>query len=264
MREVEELIITTELNHNYAAMLNNHDEQRVIIKVMSEEDLLQKDLLKVFISLKKEYGLNNFAILLPRECEKEEYINTFVENSIDFFFLHMANNWVTLHYLIGLKVSDIYITEALGFEIDKASKICHDNNVTVRIFPNVAQKELPPYDILSFFIRPEDIDFYDQYVDVCEFFYKDITQQPVYYKIYAKDKQWFGELQEIIIGLEQSIDSRHIVKQFAEVRSHCGMRCLKGTPCQLCYHALDLAQTLKKAGLIIDNSKEEITDDKYI
>ena len=45
-------------------------------------------------------------------------------------------------------------------------------------------------------VRPEDIDFYSQYVDVCEFF-GNMEQVPILLKIYKEDKKWFdGEVAE--------------------------------------------------------------------
>lgn len=258
MNKVDELMIMTSENHNYGNFIKNHLNQRIIIKVIDTKDLLEeRNLYKVFIALKRELNLTNFAILLPSECEKKEYIEPLKDAEIDFFFFHLADSWVKLNYLIKLGVSDIYITESIGFDIARAGEYAHTNNVKIRAFPNVAQKEVPVYDIYSFFIRPEDIPIYDPYIDVCEFFWKAKTnEQSVYYKIYAIDKQWFGELQEIIIGLNQSIDSRHIVKQFAETRCHCRQRCLSGDICHICDRVLDLAGILKKAGIIIDNSKK--------
>lgn len=258
MKDADELIILTSENHNYGEFIKKRPNQRIIIRVMDEEDILDnKNLLKIFIALKQELNLDNFAVMLPQTCEQEKYIAPLKEAGIDYFFFNLADSWIKLRYLIQLGVSDVYITEALGFDLERASDFAHKNGAKVRTYPNVAQEEIPIYDIYSFFIRPEDIPIYENYIDVCEFFWKTkISEQPVYYKIYAIDKKWFGELQEIIVGLKQSIDSRYIVKQFAETRCHCKQRCLSGGTCRMCDRVLDLAGTLKKVGIIIDNSKK--------
>lgn len=258
MNDVDELIIPTSENHRYDIFIKNRPNQRIIIKVIDEKDLIEnRNLLKVFIALKKDVKLDNFALLLPQSCEQEEYIQQLQDAKIDYFFFDLANSWIKLRYLIHLGVSDVYITESLGFDIERASEFAHKNNVKIRTFPNVAQESVPLYDIYSFFIRPEDIPTYDKYIDVCEFFVKARErEQSVYYKIYAIDKQWFGELKEIIIGLKQPIDSRHILKQFAETRKSCKQRCLSGGSCRVCDRTLELAGTLKEAGIIIDNSKK--------
>lgn len=263
MKDVDELMILTSENHNYGEFIKKRPNQRIIIKVIEENDLLEgRKLYKVFLALKQELGLTNFAILLPQACEQEQYIKPLKDAGINYFFFNLANSWLKLRYLIQLGVSDVYITEALGFDLERAGEFAHKNEVKVRTYPNVAQEELPLYDIYSFFIRPEDIETYEPYVDVCEFFWKaKVSEQSVYYKIYAIDKKWFGELQEIILGLKQPIDSRYIIKQFSETRRHCRQRCFSGGACRICDRVLDLAGTLKKAGIIIDNSKQKNTHD---
>ena len=131
-------------------------------------------------------------------------------------------------------------------------KILSDNKVSIRTFPNVAQKDVKNYDIYSFFIRPEDIDFYSQYIDVCEFFLDGIKNSETYYKIYAQDKKWFGDISEIIIGLTDRVDSRAIIGQFAKSRVKCGQKCLKGEPCNHCEKIVQLSELLIKANLLID------------
>ena len=42
---------------------------------------------------------------------------------------------------ISLGVSDIYIGEDLGFELDKVSKIAKEHNIQIRTFPNIVQTQ---------------------------------------------------------------------------------------------------------------------------
>ena len=234
MDEVDELIIETTENHNYGSFISKHPNQRIIIKLMNKNHLTEKGLLKVFVALKQEMNLNNFAILLPRECENVEDITPFKDAGIDYFFIDMANTWLKLRAQAEFGVSDIYITEALGFDMVEVGKFCHNRNIKTRTFPNIAQQELPIYDLHSFFIRPEDIATYDDSLDVCEFYFKEkLTEQS-----------------------KQPIDSRYIIKQFAEARIDCRLRCLRTGACRICDRCLELGGTLKKAGLIIDNSKK--------
>lgn len=257
INEVDELMIATTENHNYGSFISEHPNQRIIIKLMEKDHLIEKNLLKVFLALKQERKLTNFAILLPRECENIDDIKPFKDAGIDYLFIDTANTWLKLHAQADFGVSDVYITEALGFDIAAVSEFCHSKGIKTRTFPNIAQQELPIFDIYSFFIRPEDIPIYEKYIDVCEFFHKErVTEQSVYYKIYAKDKKWFGDLRDIIIGLKQPIDSRYIVKQFAEARTTCRLRCLRTNDCRICNKCLELGDTLKEAGLIIDNSQK--------
>ena len=84
----------------------------------------------------------------------------------------------------------MYIAEMMGFELEYIIKKTKELGVQIRVFPNVAQAARKNTSgLLKFWIRPEDIDFYSQYIDVCEFYYDKYEQQKVYYDIYANDKQ---------------------------------------------------------------------------
>lgn len=248
---IDELTIYVSDNHKYTDFLDKHKNQTIIITVSTEEDYKKFQIEKVLTELIKSY--TNFKVKLPPECAVEEYITPLQKNHIPFFFDALVKTWTELHYYLKMQVSDMYIVEALGFELDKVHKILSDNKVSIRTFPNVAQKDVKNYDIYSFFIRPEDIDFYNQYIDVCEFFTNGIKNSETYYKIYAQDKKWFGDISEIIIGLTDHVDSRAIIGQFAKSRVKCGQKCLKGEPCNHCEKIVQLSELLMKANLLIDN-----------
>ena len=162
----------------------------------------------------------------------------------------MINNWDTLQGYIKYKPSDMYIVEALGFEINKVAKVLHNENIKIRTFANVAQSSWREIDPLrKFFIRPEDIPIYEPYIDVIEFFNSKNSSSTLY-KIYSKDKKWFGQLNELILDFDSDIDNRFIVSKFAEHRTRCGKRCLKGENCKFCDTIYQLSQTLKENGIL--------------
>ena len=85
----------------------------------------------------------------------------------------------------------MYICEELGFSLDKISTLLHSNNVKVRVMPNLCQSSFPETpSLLTFFIRPEDIAVYSEFVDVFELI-SDKVHQQVIYKIY-KQGYWAG------------------------------------------------------------------------
>lgn len=96
----------------------------------------------------------------------------------------------------------------------------------------------------TFFIRPEDIDLYSKYIDVFDF--ADTPDKiNTYYEIYAKDKQWFGLLKEIIIGYTGEEDNRSISPFMAARRISCGKRCLYKN-CSLCDSEMLLNESFRK------------------
>ena len=201
---------------------------------------------------------DNYSNLVLRfEDYDYDYVENITESGVPFFYGNKVNNWDEFMGLIDLAVTDIYVVEDLAFELDKVSTIAHNAGVRIRIYPNVAQsnwKDAP--DIKKFWVRPEDIDFYSQYVDVCEFF-GNMEQVPILLKIYKEDKKWFGLLNEIIIGLKTPLDSRFTHFDFAEKRVRCGKNCQKGGKCKMCDLIVDLSYSLKEARLIIKKREDE-------
>ena len=260
--KVDEILIRYDKNkilELFTQFIPAHLNQRVIVQLMEENniDTIVNNLKKI-ISIYNENKDIKFDIQLPFYNQK--FIEELKDTNLKYFFKAVANSWDKFTGLISQNVSDIYITDELAFELDKVAEIAHKNNIKVRIYPNIAQSRWDKLsDILKFFIRPEDIEMYEPYVDVCEFYGDKAQQIDTYYKIYQEDKKWFGDLQEIIIGLDSKIDSRYIIPRFAEKRIKCGKDCLKGGKCEMCKRILDLSEQLENAHLIvqIDKEKEE-------
>ena len=260
--KVDEILIRYDKNkilELFTQFIPAHLNQRVIIQLIEENniDTIVNNLKKI-ISIYNENKDIKFDIQLPFYNQK--FIEELKDTNLKYFFKVAANSWDKFTGLISQNVSDIYITDELAFELDKVAEIAHKNNIKVRIYPNVAQSRWDKLsDILKFFIRPEDIEIYEPYIDVCEFYGDKAQQIDTYYKIYQDDKKWFGDLQEIIIGLDSKIDSRYIIPRFAEKRIKCGKDCLKGGKCEMCKRILDLSEQLENAHLIvqIDKEKEE-------
>ena len=153
--------------------------------------------------------------------------------------------------LLEYGVSDVYIVENLCFELDKVAEVAKKYNAQVRVFPNVAQSKFTDTSALKkFFIRPEDLDAYNEYINVIEFYNVD-NKIDTYYEIYAIDKKWFGKLNEIILDFNSDIDNRYIIPRFVEKRIKCGKKCLKDGYCQRCDNIEQLSFTLEESELIV-------------
>lgn len=259
INSVEELIIRYN-KKDFLKLIEyakSNTNQRIIFSIDDIDECLKDKVLEKFITIKKENPDFNFSIRLAKY--NKEIKEILKEANFKFFFNIYVNDWDTFIGLSNLNVSDIYITENLGFEIDKVAAIAHKKNIQIRVFPNVCQSSWLETDTLkTFFIRPEDIDEYESYVDVIQFF-DDGKKLDVLYDIYHNDKKWFGKLNEIIIGLDSDIDSRYIIPRFAQKRIKCGKECFKNGRCKMCERVNDLSKTLQKAKLLVklDKKKEE-------
>ena len=197
-------------------------------------------------------------ILLGRICKNMKLAfsyNSFISRgkfdlNIPFFFLDPVGDYETLNLFLSYKVSDIYIVGQLGFELDSISKLCKEMGVAIRVFPNIATSTTARCPKLQqFFIRPEDTYIYENYVDVFEFVGEPSKVQ-TFYKIYAKDFMWLGDLAMLVNGLDTKLEGSAILSAFGESRVGCKRKCLSGKSCRICYHAQELSATLAENGYV--------------
>ena len=230
------------------------ENKRVNIQINYDE--LENNL-EFFKALRKSYPKIDFALVISSPYWKNySHVHQKLgEHNIKFFFIHEINNWDELHGYLNLKPCpcDVIITEDLCFQLKDVAELVHSKGVRVRTYANVGQSTWNDTPALKkFFIRPEDIYIYEDYIDVINFWGKE-ESVGTYYKIYAIDKKWFGKLNEIILSLDTDIDSRFLLPSFAKRRLNCGKRCLKGKSCQICEATEQLSATLEKHNLMISD-----------
>lgn len=170
--------------------------------------------------------------------------------TIPYYCGYIATDYAQMRYLCEKGVSELYISDTLCFDLKRATAAIKRFQVKFRAFPNIAQseiKETPFY--LKFFIRPEDVKEYSEYIDTLEF-YSPLDRQETLLNIYTKGV-WFGDLKELILNLNTSIDSTRIFPSFAFARMNCNQQCLKGVSCFVCERIISLNNSLKNKGLIV-------------
>ena len=203
-------------------------------------------------SLYDEY--KNIKIIF--DFYNKEYLSRAQEFEIPFFFTNFVTSIDQLYGFMKYNPTDMYICEELGFFLDKVSKILHDNNIKVRVFPNICQSSFSETEsIKTFFIRPEDIFIYANFVDIFELI-SDAERQETLFKIYKQGK-WFGQIREIIPTFHGDLDSKYLLGNFGIIRSKCGKRCLyKPGSCAICDRFMEVADTFKENRIVIRKTKE--------
>lgn len=236
-------------NDALITFLQKNQNKTINLKIEERLDDIDYQTLKVIYNTFSNFKLR-FELYNPDDIEN------IIECGIPFFFANRVNSWDLFLGLIDLGVTDIYIVEDMCFDLERVSEVAHRENVKLRTYANVAQSTWADSDgIKKFWIRPEDIQIYEQYIDVLEFF-GNPQQCGVLLNIYKINKQWYGPLEEIIIGLNNPIDSRYIVPEFAEKRVSCQKQCLKGGKCKICNRVVELSKVLKEAQLTIVPKKK--------
>ena len=250
LEEVDEIIIDHApfdiVYKKFQFLIEKQLTNKRIIYVFSRSDMghLEQEDIMTLIKIKEQFPY--LSICLPSYNEKCSLLK---DNNVDFFFTKIANNWESFWCILEEGVSDIYIGEDLCFELDKIKKVAEEYGIKIRTFACINQTKIKKDNFIKgFFVRPEDVNFLEQYIDVLEF-WCDEKKGPTYYKIYAKDKRWFGQLNEIIIGLNSNIDNRSILPSFIEHRYKCGRSCLKGSNCNICNNIAELSQVLNEKEL---------------
>ena len=262
--EVDELRIN--YNRNDSTLfdfISVHKDQRINIVINDVKEFTEHYEWRKFAAFEtKEENPHNYAIVLP-SCSDSECIALYEvlleKTNVPMYFNTRVNNWDTLIGLAEMEISDMYIVEDLGFELPRVSEYLKSKGIRIRAFANVCQsswRQTPAFK--TFFIRPEDVDIYDEYIDVLEFFYERPDQQNVLYRVYSKEKKWAGNLSEIIFGFNEEVDSRCLLPEFATKRLNCGKKCYRGHHCEFCERALRLSKTMRDSNLVFhDNTSFE-------
>lgn len=236
-----------------------HISQRINLIISNYNEAVDKGYLPYIFDFQQEH--KEFKIYIRLPYIDEEYYPALKEKYKDMkFYLNIyARDYDTIQGLIAEGVSDIYLTEEICFDIENAAGVAHSSNVRVRVFPNIAQSSWERTSPLKkFWIRPEDVLYYENLVDTFEFIGTP-KQQNTLYDIYVKDKRWDGNLKNLIEGLNEDINSMCLLPRFGEKRVRCRHRCQQCVDCQMCNIIVDLSKKLEenKIRVKIDNNKEE-------
>lgn len=262
---VDEVILNYKSgSESIVEFLNNFikDKNQRIILDISEIETEDRDIQKTIpiISKLKKDGFN-IAVKVTRDQD----INLLKNNNIPFFFTHYANSMEQAYIQAEAGASDVYVAEELGFRIKDLQKLKEKYGIKLRVLPNIAQVSKGGKGYVSpleqFWIRPEDTEIYEPYIDVFEIW--GINRLSIVYEIY-KQQQWLGELEDIILDFgDVHIPNTGINPHFAEMRLNCGKRCLLGQ-CNLCQQIGILADKFNEVGLraIKPRIKPEVSEER--
>lgn len=248
---------------DFVKFCKDHSHQRIILQFSAKwSKFIDFYFYETFIEeMNSKYPDIQYSIMLPslKYYSTKENFNFFKKIKEKYpqqkiFFADKIDSWEKFYTFFNLGVSDMFICESLGFELKKIKEIQveRQSNITIRVYANICQKtyDIPESDMASylkyFFIRPEDVDLYEDYVDVIEFYSSDDSQN-TYYKIYAVDKKWDGDLGEIIKNLPKGIYNPGIPRTFGSKRLNCGNKCLSFIPCSWCQKCFEASKIFKNA-----------------
>lgn len=257
--DVDEVIFDYETGSDkiveFIPQVLKRQEQRAVINIEKIEYI--ETIIPYLNMLKEKHP--NIVVQLSFNMQKD-WIQILQDNNIPIMFSEFVNNYDLLYTLLKYKPTDIYVIEELGFKL-KAIQCIRDAGTQIRCFPDVCQasrwtsKEIPA--IQKFWIRPEDTEEYEPYVDIFEIF-NTTDRQSAVYEIY-KDRQWLGNLNNLLSSAEDmDIDNDAIDPNFGQRRINCGKRCMLGE-CFYCPEVEKFAKKFKETGfgIVKDKYKEK-------
>jgi hypothetical protein len=235
------------------------EDQRAIILVDKYEQSID-DLIPIVRKLKTVH--ENMVVSLNLDYQ-HEWIDKLKEAEIPFMFVNFATTVTQIAAMVIFGAKEVYLAEDICFMLPRLQLFRDIDGIKFRIFPDILQTprrcaSLPQ--VTNFFIRPEDVDLYEKYVDVIEIFRKD-SRQSVVYEIY-KQGQWRGPLSDLIIDLEEEINGSSFIPDFGRARLGCGRRCAM-TDCDICTYSVEVGHKMEEAGVafVKQKKKREASED---
>lgn len=242
LNQADEIAIKYMEDKGLVSFLEKFSSKRIILLI--DEKIFSMNEVRKLIAIRQQYPEYDFTVSLL--YYSKDIISLLRPNNIPFYISEPCCNWETLNLYVDAGVSDVVIGGELGFMLRDLHQYIEklDRRVYVRAIVNKSTNQFKETNPLKgFYIRPEDIDKYEGFIDVVEFY--NSTMQDLFYSIYHDDKIFLGSLNQIIYGVFEDIDNKSILPSFADRRLHCGRGCLKGRHCRFCDIVLKTANKIE-------------------
>ena len=171
------------------------------------------------------------------------------------FWAYPVSTYQELDSLVYIGVDEILIDGPLYFDVENVKKLAHGVELRmnpIQCYPN----QLPHTNgIRGTYVRPEDVNLYEPYVEHMEFGDLDLAAERVYVEVYNKQK-WPGNLNLLLKNLNYNIDNRGLNSPDLNLglrRRSCQQKCLQGSVCRRCEFAFQYVTYL-------DQNKDELVD----
>lgn len=141
-------------------------------------------------------------------CKDLRNLHAVLDLEVPAYLNFPISDWETFFNILEWGVSDIWIDGALCFSADAIRK--HTNGVNVRMCPhmsaNAGFSAGHRSNAYSAFIRPEDVDTYETFIDILDFKTEDIEMEKTLYNIY-KRKYFHNNLKELVKQLTIDVNN---------------------------------------------------------
>lgn len=178
---------------------------------------------------------DNFIVCLTNL----KYVEELKTQNIPWYWGYPISTYYQLWALKEMGACYAKLDAPIFFDMPGVKKV----DIPIRVVPNVAYSDgLERVDgVCGTWIRPEDVEAYDEYVDVMEFEDCDQRKEQAMYRIYAEDHNWPTDLGLLITNFNHTGVNRLIHTDFSRQRLNCRQLCQEGNGCMLCYRMMHVA-----------------------
>lgn len=254
--DVDELIIYYHPNESEVALipfLDSRPEQIVTLQINDFEEEQEKEIIKM---LEMAASRKNLKVSLNSGGRALGLVEPLLELEIPYFINDALFTIEQMYQYKGYGVTEVLLSGALGFQLDKVKYVADKLDLKTRINYNcgisgdpIDLQVMEPY--WQFLIRPEDIDLYSEYLDTIIIpQVEPISFSDGIFKAY-QEKKWNGKLNELFLFMPSDYDNKFIIPHWGQRRIKCDRRCMYKDNCHLCEVIKDLGNTLEKAEIII-------------
>ena len=213
-------------------LIEQYPKKKYVVRIPRGEEINWQEL-KIF-STKCKLVLAIEDLHMAKECKKR---------LLDFFWAYPITSYYELQGVLKLGVKEVLLGAPLYFDLTMKEL----KDVKVRLVANLCYEDyIPRADgIQGTYVRPEDVDRYEEYVDTLEFRTDGLTQEATLLDIY-KRREWGGNLNILLTNLGCDVDNRAIPDEFAPARIQCRQNCMRTGTCHFCETAIKFSKTLVK------------------
>lgn len=168
------------------------------------------------------------------------------EHKIKYYWSYPIFTWYELQGIINLHPCYLILNGSLFFSLRKVKSV---TNIPIRAIPNLAYDAYIPREngIYGTWIRPEDIEVYEPYIDTFEFIADELSREAVLLHIYKDNQKWPGNLNLLLTNFNKNVDNRAIPEEIGEYRVNCSQRCMEPScTCHFCETAIKFSNSVRK------------------
>ena len=234
LREADEIRVKWKNKNSIDTLVERYGEKPYILILEEDSELVKVELIHFDVVTG-----NNLIV----SCKNIQQLKTIKDFGIKYMLDYEVPSTYELRAVADLGCEYAYVGLPLFFSLAATLDI----DIKLRVIPTrCSDHKFPTEDgICGHWIRPEDLEEYDDYIDVVEFEDCAIRREETLFKVYKEQKTWSTNLNILVEDLDSNALNRLVNPDLIYHRLGCGQACKNYSTCHACYHALNLAQREK-------------------